>query len=357
MKKNWLLFLLLFLSNILLAQNIKITQFLASDDFKDSLYYFDNQLITLDYRKTHILISYQDFADSVQANYEIQMIDFDKKWFKVGHQNSVNYANLFGGDYEFRVRNVKFSHKIASVKFHLEEAFWQRVWFIPSIIAYVLLVAGIIFYFFQTARFRQQIRLQKVRNDIAADLHDDVGATLSSISFLTEIAKTRLKDKPQEVPMILDKILEDSKGMVQTMRGMIWSMNPSNDKAEDFFRKIENLVVDSLQNYHIESNLDFDVKNTLKLSVEQQRNIFLIFKEALNNIIKYAEASNVWVVIRVENDWLMIQLKDNGKGFDQTEEMEGNGLRNMKNRIEQMGGNFEISGKSGTRIRFSMPLT
>lgn len=355
--RTWILFLLLFLPNILLAQNVKITQFLASDDFKDSLYSFDNQLINLDYRKTHIIIAYQDFADSTLANYEIQLIDFDKKWFKVGHQNMANYANLFGGDYEFRVRNIKFPHRIASVKFYLEQAFWQSAWFIPAIIAYVLLVAGIIFYFFQTFRFRQQIRLQKVRNDIAADLHDDVGATLSSISFLTGIAKNRLIDKPQEVPMILDKILEDSKGMVQTMRGMIWSMNPTNDKAQDFFRKIENLVVDSFQNYHIKSDIDFVVNDYLKLSVEQQRNIYLVFKEALHNIIKYAEATRVRVVIRVENDWLMIQIKDDGKGFDQSEEMEGNGLRNMQNRIEQLGGNFEISSKSGTRIRFSMPLT
>jgi signal transduction histidine kinase len=354
--KQILAFILLLFGVNIEAQNLKIIEFRASDNFHDSLYRFDNQAINLDYRKTHILITYKDFADSINTNYEIQLKGFEKKWYSVNHQTSANYANLFGGNYDFNVRNKAFPNKITSVKFHLEEAFWQRTWFIPTMIAYLLLLGGIIFYFFNVYRLKQKLRFQNVRNDIAADLHDDVGATLSSISFLTEIAKKRLKDKPEDVSMILDKILSDSKQMVQTMRGMIWSMNPSNDNAVDFFGKIENLVVESLKDHQIKVQFNCTITNETKLSVEQQRNVFLVFKESINNIMKYAKATEVEVVIVIEKKWLMIQIQDNGIGFESTDESEGNGLRNMKNRIIQLGGTFEISGNKGTRLRFMLPL-
>lgn len=341
-------------SNISFGQSIQITSFKASNSIVDSTFNL-HQKIVLNYKLTNISIDFEDKNNT--SDFEYKLIGFNNNWKNIKQNKSVYFVNLLGGDYEFQVRNTHFPTKIASIKFHIEEAFWQQAWFIPAIIAYLLLIAGIIFYFFQLNKFRQQTRLQQVRNDISADLHDDIGSTLSNISFLTEIAKSRIKTKPEDVPMILDKILDDSKEMVQTMRGMIWTINPTNDNATDFFQKVENLMREMINPYTIKLSFDCVVPENQRLMLEIQRNLFLVFKEATHNVIKYAEAQNIKVTIRKEGSWLMIQMKDDGIGFNENEENEGNGLRNIKNRIEQLGGNFEIKSNEGVRIRMAIPLT
>jgi signal transduction histidine kinase len=348
-------FIFLFLENH--GQNLCILAFKAINGEQDSVYALAKQPFKLEYRKSHVLISYKDLADTINANYEIRLEGFETKWQKVGRQTSANYINLFGGSYTFQVRNERFPEKIASVKFSIEEAFWQRAWFIPSVIAYMLLIAGIIFYFFQTARYKQQIRLQNVRNDISADLHDDVGSTLSNISFLTDMAKGKLENKPQDLPVLLNKISTDTKDMILSMRGMIWSMSPNNDLAVDFFEKVRTYVKEILLPHGVQLEFDIKVADTQKLNVEVQRNLFLICKEAANNIIKYAEAKTVKVVIRTEKNWLMIQIKDDGLGFEPDPDSEGNGIRNMKHRLEQLNGTFEIKSDEGVRLRMGIPLT
>jgi signal transduction histidine kinase len=339
------------------AQSPQILSFKAINEEQDSSYSISKQPFTLDYRKSHILISYSDLAYSANASFEIKLEGFEKKWQKVGKQTSANYINLFGGKYSFQVRNERFPEKIATVKFSIEDAFWQRAWFIPSVIAYMLLIAGIIFYFFQTAKYKQQIRLQNVRNDISADLHDDVGSTLSNISFLTEMARGKLENKPQDVPILLNKIATDTKDMILAMRGMIWSMSPNNDTCIDFFEKVQTYLKEILQPHGIVLAFDQKVAPSQKLNVEIQRNVFLICKEATNNIIKYANAKHVKVVVRTEKNWLMIQIQDDGQGFEPDPDSEGNGLRNMKHRLEQLNGTFEIKSDQGVRLRMGIPLT
>ena len=260
-----------------------------------------------------------------------------------------------GGDYEFQVKNLRFPTKIAVVKFKIADAFWQRGWFIPAIIGYILLVAGIIFYLFQNYRFRQKLNFQQVRNNIAADLHDDIGSTLSTINLITEIAKT--KEKTQEILPLLNKISDDSKEMIQTMRGMVWTINPSNDNASDFFEKVRAFIQEMVSAKLIKIIFDRQLPDNQALRIETQRNLFLIFKEAINNINKYSEATEIKIVIRKQENWLMVQIADNGKGFEIDEDNDGNGLKNMRNRATQLGGNFEIKSDDGTRIRISLPIT
>ena len=344
--------LFLFQAQIIFAQSVKITAFHAKDVLTDSMYVLDNQQIMLDFKKNHVAIFYHDSTDSA---FEIRLIGFENKWQNVGKQDYANYINLLGGAYEFQVKNLRFPAKIASVKFKIADAFWQRSWFIPAIVGYILLVAGIVFYLFQSYRFRQQMSFQQVRNNIAADLHDDIGSTLSTINLITEIAKT--KEKTSEILPLLDKISEDSKEMIQTMRGMVWTINPSNDNAHDFFEKVRSFVQEMIAAKNIKLIFDLQIPDSQILSVEVQRNIFLIFKEAINNINKYSEASEVKIIVRKQDNWLMLQISDNGLGFEMDEENEGNGLKNMQNRAEQLGGTFELKSDNGTRIRIALPLS
>ena len=208
MKYLFLCFLLNFsLYNYVFAQNIQFVSFKATNEYNDSTYNIHKPIV-LNFRETHILISFKDRADTENARYAYRLIGLDTKWHDNGRGKSVNYVNLFGGNYELQVKNLNYPDKIASLKFHLEEAFWQKPWFLPMIVGYGLLVVGIIMYFFRMYKLRNIIRLQKVRNEIATDLHDDVGSTLSNISFLSEMAKIKMEKKAEDAMPILELIFE-----------------------------------------------------------------------------------------------------------------------------------------------------
>ncbi|MCP9766507.1 hypothetical protein EGI22_01215 [Lacihabitans sp. LS3-19] len=354
---KFLLIALVFISLKSFSQEVKITSFRSSDTFNDSSYIISEKPLKLDYRKSHLIVSYIDLSDTLSPVYEIMLTGFDDKWINVGSQTVYNYTNLFGGKYQFKVRNMRFPDKIASLNFEIEEAFWQRPWFAVSIVGYLMLIAGIIFYFFQTARLKQQNRFQTVRNEISSDLHDDVGSTLANISFLTEIAQMRLKEsKSSDVEMILGKILEDSKLMVQTMRGLIWTIKPENDDAVDFFLKVKNLANDFLSPSEVKLKFVQKTKKDLKLSLEIQRNLFLVMKESIHNILKHAHATEVEIIIKSEGSWLLVQMKDNGKGFDIGEASSGNGLINIQKRILSLNGTVEFINENGLKLRIAIPM-
>jgi signal transduction histidine kinase len=340
------------------AQSIQFRSFKATNEYTDSTYNL-NKPISLNYKETHILINFVDPSDSVEARYAYRLTGFDNRWHENGSLPAVNYINLFGGDYEFQVKNQNFPNQTATLKFHLDEAFWQRPWFVPMIVAYGLLVVGLILYFIRMYRLSNQIRLQQIRNEIAADLHDDVGTALSSITFLGEMAKSRFEKKPEEIRPILERIMNESREMMQTMRGMVWVINPQNDKAADFFEKVKAFSEAVLSSKKIDVSFLIEAPETLFFGLEVQRNLFLIFKEAVVNAAKHSDATKASIGIKTEKNYVWIQIKDNGNGFDPRLVMEGNGLRNLKNRAAQLGGNLEVQSKpgEGTCLNMVIPIT
>ncbi|WP_348070481.1 histidine kinase [Dyadobacter sp.] len=345
------------LCNLAPAQDIQFTSFLATNEEQDSSYNMGKP-ISLLYNQTHIIIQFKDIKDSLNARYAYRLEGFDKRWHENGKHTIVNYINLFGGDYTLQVRNLNYPEHIASLPFHLDEAFWQRPWFVPMIAAYVLLIVGIVLYFIRMYRLRNQIRLQKIRNEIAADLHDDVGTALSSITFLGEMARSRFDKKPEEIRPILERIMDESKEMMQTMRGVVWVINPQNDQAEDFFEKVKSFAESVLQSKKIE--LKFTAKDTQhwQMGLEVQRNLFLIFKESVVNAAKHSDASHVAMTIQKEKNYVWILISDDGKGFEEDVLNEGNGLRNLKNRATQIGGDLQINSKlgQGTQVKMVIPI-
>lgn len=340
-----------------IAQAIRFTSFKASNEYTDSTYNLAKP-IALDYKETHIIVAFTDPNDSENARYAYRLVGFDNRWHENGSLTAVNYINLIGGDYELQVKNLNFPHKIATLRFHLDEAFWQRPWFIPMLASYVLLVIGTILYFIRTYRLQSQLRLQRIRNEIAADLHDDVGTALSSITFLGEMAKSRFEKKPEDVRPILERIMNESREMMQTMRGVVWVIDPQNDKAADFFDKVKSFAESVLSSRKIELSFRVIDTTTQPMGLEVQRNLFLILKEAVVNIAKHSEATETTITVKLEKEHLWVQISDNGKGFDNQSLTDGNGLRNLKNRAIQIGGELEIKSEpgAGTQINMVVPL-
>lgn len=272
------------------------------------------------------------------------------------------YNNLKGGEYYFWVQvqqNGQWS-KPAQITLEVEESITEEGWFWPAVAVYVLLLAGAAIYFFLLYNFRQKLKLQSLRNRIAADLHDEVGATLSSIAISTRLVEKKYGRQAPEMLSILQQIKTDSEETIQTIRDTVWTLNPNNDSVEQLLEKMRSLAFQLLTPQDISLNFNNQLSATdttrLQLSMEQRQNLYLIFKEALNNILKHAEASKVSVTFKMNGQELLMTIVDNGKGFDATQRYEGNGLKNYKKRATESFMEVKLDSKTGEGTQLAVTV-
>jgi signal transduction histidine kinase len=223
----------------------------------------------------------------------------------------------------------------------------------------LVLFAGILFNRYKLKKkLEQQNQLLSVRNVIAKDLHDEIGSTLTSIKILSEVSKNNLEKDQQKASSFLQKITEQSSQMQQGMSDIVWAIKPDNDKLENILARMREYASDTLEPKNIET-IFFTEEPVLSqsLSMEQRRDFFLIFKEAINNAAKYSQANKVEVTISKERDLLQLRISDNGIGFDSGKETSSNGLKNMLARAGALNGSVQIHsvpGK-GTTVLVKVP--
>jgi signal transduction histidine kinase len=205
---------------------------------------------------------------------------------------------------------------------------------------------------------KRLLEMEKMRNSIARNLHDDVGSTLSSINILSNVALKQLEGNTN-VSQDLQIIKESSFSIMESMSDIVWAINPVNDSFEKTVLKMKGFASVILE----PAGIGFEFREEgklpgLKLGLDERKNIYLIFKEAVNNIAKYSGASLAEVVLQKTPHQFLMKITDNGKGFDNTREFEGNGLKNMKGRAVEMGALFEIISRpaEGTCISLSVAI-
>jgi signal transduction histidine kinase len=205
-------------------------------------------------------------------------------------------------------------------------------------------------------RIRRHAELVTMQQNIARDLHDDIGSTLSSINIISQLAMKESSGNSKQ----LQKIAAYSSGMMETMSDMVWSINPSNNSLEQMVAKMKEFAAEILEpkNIHYDFQVDAHL-SSLKLDGEKRKNLFLIFKEAINNAAKYSEAKTIVIQLTRESGFLNLLVQDNGKGFDEKTITRGNGLKNMADRAQKMKGEWKQSGKpgEGTTLQVRVPLT
>ena len=205
-------------------------------------------------------------------------------------------------------------------------------------------------------RTKRQLELEHMRQGIARDLHDDIGSTLSSINIMSQLAL----NESDEATHQLKKIVTQSAHMMETMSDIVWSINPGNDSVEQMIHKMKEFAGEMLEpknmEYHFEVAAD---ANTILLSAEKRKNLYLIFKEAINNAAKYSEGNRVDILLNRENGSLHMTVRDNGKGFDSPLTKSGNGLNNMQARAAALQGTLTRNSKAhaGTEIILQIPIT
>lgn len=294
-------------------------------------------------------------GDSIR--YQFKLDSFDKTWVSTPYPQA-RYTNLPGADYLFSARLVTGKHVsgITSLPVLVERELMEEWWFIPSISVYVLLLVGAAMYFFLLYNFRQKLKLQSIRYRIASDLHDEVGATLSSIAIATNMVKRKVGHTQPDVQQLLEHIRVDSEETIHTIRDTVWAINPDNDSLDKLIEKMRSFAFQLLTAQDIALQFDNQVvfDKSLKINMEQRRNLYLIFKEAINNIAKHSEATKAYVHITRSTEGLHWLIEDNGRGFDTSLQTEGNGLNNFRKRASESFIDLTIDSIPGKGTRLGM---
>ena len=206
----------------------------------------------------------------------------------------------------------------------------------------------------------QKNKILQIRDEIARDLHDEVGATLTSIAISTKLVQKKVGPERTEITLILEQIQADSQETIHTIRDTVWALNPDNDAPEKLLERIRAVGYQVLANQDI--NFTFEGKLTanelLPFSMEQRRNVYLVYKESLHNIVKHAQASGVEVRIFRQASELHIRITDNGQGFEPTLNGNGNGLTNFQKRASEGGYSVTVCSEPGrgTSVEMRIPV-
>ncbi|MEM9686195.1 MAG: two-component regulator propeller domain-containing protein [Bacteroidota bacterium] len=204
-------------------------------------------------------------------------------------------------------------------------------------------------------RIQRYLTEEKLRGKIARDLHDEMGSTLTSIHIISKMSERKVQDMP--IKNQLTKISRYTSGMMEKMSDMVWVVNPANDGLDKLIHRIREHAVEVLEPQQM--GLSFkDIENAryIKLNPEQRKNIYLIAKEAINNAIKYSNASKVGIRFEEENSGLKMHILDNGKGYNPAESYSGNGIKNMHVRAEEIGATLQINTAPGKGVLLLLTL-
>lgn len=238
--------------------------------------------------------------------------------------------------------------EIAAAEIKLKNQFILYVLLVSAIA--LLVITGIVL------KTKKQKQLQNMRNRIADDLHDDIGSTLSSISIMSELAKT----KSPEAVSLLTSIGESTVSLQENMSDIVWAIKPENDHFENLSQRMNQFASEILDARNIE--LDFVSDATLypsKLTMEQRKNLYLFFKEVINNAAKYSDAKKVSVSILQKDHYAELNIRDDGRGFDTTKVFSGNGMNTLRKRAAEINANFKITShlNAGTVVQLIFKIT
>lgn len=257
--------------------------------------------------------------------------------------------------------NEKKEQEIALLKSNMElEAVKSRRQrqFQYFLLALIPVLGGFGYLIFNRAQLKQKLEEQTLRNQLSKDLHDDIGSTLSSISINSRIALMKVDEK-DFVAKQLEKIQQNSKAILDNMSHIVWSINPANDSMEMMVFKMRDFASEILEPLGISYQFDAgDLDLKAKINPLVRKNLYLIFKESLNNASKYSKASEITAKISIQDGDLILLVADNGQGFSLDDgQNRGNGLRNMQERAQQIKGeiDFESTIGEGTKINLRVP--
>jgi ligand-binding sensor domain-containing protein/two-component sensor histidine kinase len=340
------------------APPVRIT---SAEIFGDKIPFYENEkhekFLNLNWQQKQISFAFDvlNFLNPSKNKFFCKLDGFDKEWHEVKN-GVVNFTNLDANDYVFRVRGANNDGVLNEtgdyVLLKISPPFWKTAWF------YLLCIVLVSSALYTAYRYRlnQLLKMERMRTRIATDLHDDIGATLSTISMMTHIAEQSDVKTEKE---FLQNIGENSRALIDRMDDIVWSLKPSNDSLEKIFTRLRNYALPLMNAKNISFRTEFsDALVNKKIGMNERQNIYLIAKEAINNLLKYSQCTEAKLEMNYENGKLILLVDDNGKGISEIKIREGNGLLNMKQRVEQLHAELKIESEpmKGTKIELNFKI-
>jgi two-component sensor histidine kinase len=294
------------------------------------------------------------YFQNKKNSFSTKLEGFEDCWFYQGHSSSVRYNKLPAGDYVLKVRGMDArgnqSASVLLIPITVKQIFYKQWWFIGLVImALIALVYGIFRY-----RLRQVLAMERLRTRISSDLHDDVGSLLSGLAMQTELLEANANENDKKR---LNKIASISRSAVSQMRDLVWSIDSRRETVAHQIERMRELAEELLLTKGIAFQLDdTNIKNPKKkLPAQTKQHLFLIYKEAIHNIVKHSDATFVEVKIINTDGACQFSIKDNGSE-KASYESSGLGLSNMKMRAEQLEAQLNINHDDGFGIYLELPF-
>jgi signal transduction histidine kinase len=319
------------------------------------------------------------FTVPEKVRFKHRLEGLEPDWGEPESKRSADYSYIAPGDYTFRVTACNndgvWSEHQAALRFTVLPLLWQTWWFrtLYAISGGAIVAATVVFAMRRRLerkleRLEQQRALERERARIAKDIHDDLGASLTRISMLSQSARSELDHS--DAASDLDRIYDTARELTRAMDEIVWAVNPQHDTLDSLATYLGKYAQDFLAAAHIKCRLDVPMQlPPWPLTAEIRHNLFLAFKEALNNAVKHAHTSEVWISLAINGMGFTLQLKDKGCGFtpdgasngspsDPARLCTGYGLVNMRRRLAEIGGRCEIQSTpgTGTRVAFVVPV-
>jgi len=311
------------------------------------------------------------FSAPDRVRFRYKLSGLESKWIEAAERRTVNYSYLAPGDYQFQVTACNqagvWSETGAALRFRVLPHFWQTWWCQTGgfLLAAGALAGGVLLtsrrrWRRRLERLEMQLSVEKERARIAQVIHDGVGANLTEIAWLAEVAEHDA-GKPEEVRAQARKISGTARETVQSFDEIVWAVLPQNDTLTSLVEYLGRRVDELFDNTATRSWFTAPPQlPDIVVPAEVRHSFYLACKEALHNVNKHAAATEVRVHVTVEAGTLRVDIEDNGCGFDPSAARpEGNGLRNLRQRFQALGGRFTLHSRpgEGTRVSMAIPLT
>jgi hypothetical protein len=316
--------------------------------------------IRLDPEQNNMRIEFTglSYRDERRLRYRYRLRGLDRDWSSPTAEFRVTYSKIPSGDYVFEVMAFApdglQSAAPASFSFHVGQPFYTSWWFILICVMLVVMIAWSVYRY----RINQILNMQRMRQRISKDLHDDIGATVSSIGILAEMVRSgRISTERRH--QLLETISEESRYVAQTLSDIVWTINPRNDSMEAILARMQRYAAEMFEARGIQYEISLpEAVPDGAMGMQNRQHLYLIFKETVNNLVKYSGATEARLALRVHGRRLQMEVRDNGRGFDVSAAQHGNGIVNMRKRAEEMLAKLEIRSApgDGTVIVLDAPM-
>ena len=308
---------------------------------------YNTREIVLDHTQNFFSFEFAalDYVAPKKNRYAYRLDGVDENWIQTGTRRYANYTHISPGKYVFHVKGSNddglWNDVGTSISIVITPPLWQTPWF--RALAFLAVVALLAFGY--NYRVDKLLELERVRLRIARDLHDELGSNLSGIALASQLMQEGLNLTDQQ-RLRLTEISDNALQTADTMREIIWFINPEHDEPRDLVLKMKDVAISMLGKVDLRFDADENVFGESP-NLQFRRNLFLIYKEILNNIVRHAKCSGVEILLKRHGSTLYLSVVDNGDGFDPQSAPPGNGLKNLKARAIAMGGAMEIVSHPG----------